>query len=84
MNNFILEGNNNIVLLKEFFKKNVLLYQHICSNLFLKYFCRVEDYDVKSKVAFEVAYAVYQNQQEMVYHQHVFPFNLNIHLIVID
>ena len=39
VNYFILEENNNFVLLKDFFKKNALLYQYIYSNLFPKYFC---------------------------------------------
>ena len=39
VNYFSLEENNNFVLLKDFFKKNALLYQYIYSNLFPKYFC---------------------------------------------
>ena len=64
LNNFILEHNNNFLLLKECFKKNALLYQYIYSTPFPKYFCRVDDYGIKSKLAFEVAHAGYQNQQE--------------------
>ena len=64
LNNFILEDNNNFLLLKEYFKKNALLYQYVYSNLFPKYFCRVDDYSVKSKLVFEVAQAGYQNQQQ--------------------
>ena len=64
VNNFILEENTNSVLLKDFFKKSALLYQYIYSNLLPKYFCRIDDYGVKSKMAFEVANAGYQNQQE--------------------
>ena len=64
VNNFILEENNNFMLLKDFSKKNALLYQYLYSNLFLKCFCKIDDYGVKSKMAFEVAYAGYQNQQE--------------------
>ena len=62
ISNFILVESNNFVSFKEFFKKYVLLYQYIYSNLFPKYFCRIDNYDVTSKMAFEVAYAGYQNQ----------------------
>ena len=34
------------------------------STLSPKYFCRIDDYGVKSKLAFEVAHAGSQNQQE--------------------
>ena len=32
--------------------------------LFPKYFCRLDDYGVKSKVAFETAYGDYKNEKE--------------------
>ena len=51
-------------MLKEYFKNNTLLYQYIYSTLFPKYFCRVDDYGIKSKLAFEVAHAGYKNQRE--------------------
>ena len=38
VNNFILEVNSNFLLLKEYFKKNALLYRYFCSTLFSKYF----------------------------------------------
>ena len=66
-NNFILEDNNNFLSLKEYFKKNDLLYQYIYSTLFSKYFCRVDDYGIKSKLAFEVAHVGYQNQKESLH-----------------
>ena len=31
---------------------------------FLNNFCRVDDYSIKSKLAFEIAHVGYQNQQE--------------------
>ena len=31
----------------------------------MKYFCRVDDYGIKSKFAFEVAHAGYQNQESL-------------------
>ena len=67
INNFILEEKNNFVLLKELFKKNALLYQYIYSNLFPKYFRRIDNYVVKSEMAFEVAYAGYQYQEESLH-----------------
>ena len=36
------------------------------SILFPKYFCRVDDYGVKNKLAFEVAHAGYKNQQNAI------------------
>ena len=64
LNNFILEDSNNFLLFNKYFKKNALLYQYVYSNLFPKYFCRVDDNGVKSKLAFEVAQAGYQNQHQ--------------------
>ena len=67
LNNFISEDNSNFLLYKECLKKNALLYQFIYSTLFLKYFRRVDDYSIKCKLAFEVAHAGYQNQQESLH-----------------
>ena len=66
LNKFILEDNNNFLLLKECFKKNALLYQYIYSTLSPKYFCRVDGYGIRSKLAFEAAHAGYQNQREIL------------------
>ena len=43
------------------------MFQYIYSSLFPKYFCRVDDYSVKNKLAFEVAHAAYQNQQNVIF-----------------
>ena len=67
LNRFILEDSNNFLLLKECFKKNALLYQYIYSTLFPKYFCRVDDYGINSKLAFEDPHAGYQNQKESLH-----------------
>ena len=64
LNSFILEDSDNFLLLKEYFKKNALLYQYIYTAVFLKYFCRADYYSIKSKLAFEVAFVGYRNQQE--------------------
>ena len=55
-----MEDNNNFLLLEEYFKNNALLYQQTYSTLFPKYFCRVDNYGIKSKWTFEVAHAGYQ------------------------
>ena len=62
LTNFILEDNDNFLLLKYCFKKNAFLYLYIYSTLFLKCFCRVDDYGIKSNLAFAVAHAGYRNQ----------------------
>ena len=59
LNNFVLEDSKNFLLLKEYFKMNTLLHHYICSALFPKYFCRVDDYGIKSKLALEVAHVGY-------------------------
>ena len=43
------------------------MFQFIYSNLFPKYFCRIDNYGVKGKMAFVVAYAGYHNWQESLY-----------------
>ena len=42
----------------------MILFQYVYSTLFPKYFFRIDDYGVKSKLAFEVTHACYQYQQE--------------------
>ena len=64
LNNFITENNSNFLTLKDCFKKNALMFQNLYSSLFPKYFCRVDDYSIRNKLAFEVAHAGYQNQKE--------------------
>ena len=39
---------------RKYFKRNVQVYQCIYAMLFPKGFCRVDDYGVKSKVAFDI------------------------------
>ena len=52
--------------LKEYFKRNAHIYRYIYATLFPKYVCRADDYGVKSKVAFNIAYAGYKNKQENI------------------
>ena len=71
VNSYILEDAKNFLSLKECFKKNVILFQYVYSTLFSKYFRRIDDYGIKSKLAFEVAQAGYQNQQESLRFVHL-------------
>lgn len=64
LNCFILEDNTNFSKLKDYFKKNALIFQFVYSTLFPKYICRVDNYGVKNKLTFEVAHTGYQNQKE--------------------
>ena len=66
MNAFVAEDNNNFPKLKEYFQTSALIFQYAYSSLFPKCFCRVGDYDIKNKLAFEVAHAAYQNQQKAI------------------
>ena len=47
------------------------MYQYIYSTLFLKNFCRVDDYGIKSKLAFKVAHAGYRSQQQSLRFVHL-------------
>ena len=38
------------------------MFQYVYSTLFPKYFCRVDGYDIRNKLAFEVAHAGYQKE----------------------
>ena len=40
------------------------MFQYVYLTLFPTYFCRVHDYGIRNKLAFEVADAGYQNQKE--------------------
>ena len=42
------------------------MFQYIYLSLFPKYFCKVDDYAVNNKLAFKVADAAYQNQQNAI------------------
>ena len=42
------------------------MFQYIYPSLFPKYFCKVDDYAVNNKLAFKVADAAYQNQQNAI------------------
>ena len=57
----------NISQGKEYFNRNMQVHQYIYATLFPKYFCWVDDYSVKSKVAFGIAYGVYKNEQENIH-----------------
>ena len=55
VNNFFIKNNEHFLKLKEYFVRNEQVYQYIYAMLFPKNFCRVDDYRVKSKVAFNIA-----------------------------
>ena len=40
------------------------MFQYVYSTLSPKYFCRIDDYAIRNKLAFEVDHAGYQNQKE--------------------
>ena len=68
VNDFIVENNQHFLKLKEYFKRNAQVYQyHTYATFFLKSFCRVDDYGVKIKVAFDIAYRSYKNKQEKIH-----------------
>ena len=67
VNNFINENNEHFLILKEYFKRNALIYQYIYASLFPKHFFRVDDYGVRGKLAFDIAYGSYKNQQKDIY-----------------
>ena len=67
VNDFIVENNQHFPKLKEYFKRNAQVYQNIYATFFLKYFCRVDDYGVKRKVTFDIAYRSYKNKPEKIH-----------------
>ena len=64
LNSFVLEDDTNFLKPKEYIKENRLIFQYVYSTLFPKYFCRVDNYVVKNKLALEVAHVGYQNLKE--------------------
>ena len=67
VNNFIIENNKHFLILKEYFKRNALIYQYIYASLFPKHFFRVDNYGMRGKLAFDIAYGSYKNQQKDIY-----------------
>ena len=53
---FTLANPNHMNLLIQYFKQHALKNQCMCSNLFLKYFCRVDNYGLKCKSEFDCAF----------------------------
>ena len=64
VNDFIVENNEHFLKPKE---RNALIYQYVYALLFPKYFCRVDNYAVRSKLAFDIVYGTYKNQQENIH-----------------
>ena len=67
INDFIVEKNEHFPRLKEHFKRNPQVYQNIYAPRFLKYFCWVDNYGMKSKIAFDVAFGGYKNKEENIH-----------------
>ena len=67
INDFIVENNKHFLRLKEYFKRNALISQYIYALSSPEHFCRVDDYSVRSKLAFDVTYGGYKNQQENIH-----------------
>ena len=61
VNDFIVENNEHFLKFKEYFKRNALIYRYVYALLFLKCFCRVGNYAVRSKLAFDIVYGSYKN-----------------------
>ena len=70
VHDLIAENNVHFLKLKEYFKRNALIYQYIYALLFPKYFCRVDNYNVRSKLVFDIAYGSYKNQEENLHFIH--------------
>ena len=65
---FIVENNKHFPKLEEHFKRNAQVYQYIYAMLFLKYFCKVDYYGVKSKVIFDIAYRGYKMSKKISFY----------------
>ena len=67
INGFIFENNKHFLVFKEYFKRITLISQYIYALSSPERFCRVDDYSVRSKLAFDVTYGGYKNQQENIH-----------------
>ena len=67
INGFIVENNKHFLVFKEYFKRITLISQYIYALSSPERFCRVDDYSVRSKLAFDVTYGGYKNQQENIH-----------------
>ena len=62
----ITAGNKHFSALKEYFRKNAQVYQYLYAILHPKYFCRVDNPGVKSKLAFDLTFGGYKNEREKI------------------
>ena len=67
VNNFVAADNKHFPFLREYLKKNAEVYQYLYAMLYPKYFCRIDNRGVKSKLAFDLVFAGYKNEQKNVY-----------------
>ena len=62
----ITADNKHFSALKEYFRKNAQVYQYLYAMLHPKYFCRVDNPEVKSKLAFDLTFGGYKNEREKI------------------
>ena len=62
----ITAANKHFSALKEYFRKNAQVYQYLYAILHPKYFCRVDNPGVKSKLAFDLTFGGYKNEREKI------------------
>ena len=61
---FTLANPNHMNLLIHYFKQHALKYQYVYSNLFPKYFCRVDNYSLKEKSEFDCAFKEWKSSKQ--------------------
>lgn len=66
VNNFVTANNKHFPVLKEYYRKNAQVYQYLYTMLYPKFFCRVDNREVKSKQGFNLAFAGYKIKQEKI------------------
>ena len=66
VNNFITADNKHFPVLKEYYRKNAQVYQYLYAMLYSKCFCRVDNWGVKSKQGFNLAFAGYKIEPEKI------------------
>ena len=55
-------------LLIQYLKQHALKYQCMYSNLFLKYFCRVDNHGLKCKSEFDCAFKEWNSSKKATFH----------------
>ena len=60
------DDNTNYRDIKDVLKTNPTSFQYLYSNLFPRYFSRIDDYGIRSKLTFENQHNFYQNQKRLL------------------